>query len=257
LIILILLICQADPSCMNHRTLKLTFALLFFPLAGFAQVWINGMVADSATLAPLPNVNIKVKERNQGTTSDERGYFKIQVADSDTLEFSMVGYFSKKNAVAKVKQAVIIYLTQEAKMLKPVIIDANILIPGLDKMKVKSSWRNPTMDYVQVPGFQGIQTFGPGYVMGGAISRNSKYEKERSKLKQVKIENAKAKGYVEIVNSPEVKDKLMQDHALSEKKYYELLAIFNSLHKDIIYELGDNELTSLIFTFYAQNANKK
>lgn len=237
--------------------LKLIFALIAFPLAGYSQVWVQGMVADSATLAPLPNVSVHVLHRNQGTISDERGYFKIQVANSDSLMFSMMGYYGKKYPVKKIQDMVIIYLTQEYKMLKPVIIDANILIPGLDKMKVKSSWHNPTQDFAKVPGFQGIETFGPGFVAGGVFSRHSAFEKERVKLKQVKKENAKAKGYVAIVNSPEVKDKLMQDYALSEEKYYELLAAFNALHKDIIYELEDNELTSLIFTFYSQNANKK
>ena len=237
--------------------LKLVAILITLPLAGYSQEWIHGMVADSATLAPLPNVNIQVQYRKQGTVSDERGYFKLLVAPSDTLSFSMVGYFSKKYSVKKVKEVVVIYLAQEQKMLKPVVIDANVLIPGLDKMKVKSSWRNPTMDYVQVPGFQGIQTFGPGYVMSGVISRHSKYEKERSKLKVVKAENEKAKGYIEIVNSPEVKDKIMQDYSLTEADYFRLLAIFNEKNRDIILRLQEQELISMLLVFYSENAKKK
>ena len=71
------------------------------------------------------------------------------------------------------------------------------------------------------------------------------------------IENSKSRGYAELVNAPDVKDKIMKDYALTEEEYYRLLAIFNEKNKDIIYELDSKDLISVLFSFYAENTKKK
>lgn len=217
------------------------------------------MVADSATMQALPNVNIRLKNASRGTVSNERGYFIIEVGETDSLIFSMIGYYTKRYPVKDIAGRMIIYMTQEAKTLAPVTIDGAILIPGLKKMAAERSWRNPTQDarLLETPGFQGIQTFGPGYVSRGFISKYGKDEKERKKLEKVKEQNKKARGYVDIVNDPEVKDRIMKEYELSEETYYRHLAVFNEKNKDIIYELEANELTSLLFIFFEENARKK
>lgn len=58
-----------------------------------AQTKVRGKVADGATGEPLPFVNIVFKGTTIGTISDVDGNFFIQAhVDSDTLEFSMMGY---------------------------------------------------------------------------------------------------------------------------------------------------------------------
>jgi hypothetical protein len=54
-----------------------------------------------------------------------------------------------------------------------------------------------------------------------------------------------------------VKGKLMKEYALTEDEYYRHLAVFNEKNKDFIYELEANELTSLLFIFFEENARKK
>jgi hypothetical protein len=246
---------------MDHRTRNCILLLLLFGIPGpaFAQVVLNGMVADSATMQALPNVNIKLKNSLRGTVSNDQGYYIIETRENDTLTFSMVGYYTKSFSVKEIRERVIIYMVQEATTLAPVTIDASVLIPGLKKMVRESSWKNPTQDQrlLETPGFQGIQTFGPGYVSRGFISKHSKYEKEKTKLEKVKEENKKARGYVDIVNDPEVKGKLMKEYDLTEEAYYRHLAVFNEKNRDIIYELEANELTSLLFIFFEENARKK
>src|SRR5687767_8223179 len=60
--------------------------------AASAQEIIKGIVVDSATFAPLPFVNIQVKSRIKGTTTDEKGNFGIVAGREDTLVLSRVGY---------------------------------------------------------------------------------------------------------------------------------------------------------------------
>ncbi len=217
------------------------------------------MVADSATLRPLQYVNIQLVNESRGTTSDEKGYFWMAADDNDTLAFSMVGFFPKRYRVGEIKERFVIYMTEEIKTLQPVVIDANVLIPGLQQMKGESAWRNLTQDprFINTPGFQGLQTFGPGVVMGGPISRFSKYYKERKKLVQIKLENENAKGYAELVNDVAVKGEIMKVYGITEAEYYNGLAQFNEKNKDIIYKLRPDELTSLLVIFFGELKNKK
>ncbi len=217
------------------------------------------MVADSATMLPLPNINIRSKAGGHITVSDIRGHFELNVSDNDTLIFSSVGYYTRKVSVNKLREAGIVFMTEEHKTLKAIEISGNDLLPYLKKIPPESPWQNPTQNrnFLETPGFQGIQTFGPGYVMKGPISRFSKYEKERKKLKTVRKQNYEAKDYVAIVNSPEVKDSIMKDYDLTEKEYYDLLAEFNEKNKDIIYQLEANELTAILLIFYGKNAKRK
>src|SRR5688572_10055830 len=82
-------------------------------VSGFAQGIYKGMVADSASLQPMPDVNIRIKGRNVGIASDIKGYFSIQAKESDTLITSMVGYFTKVYPVRKLRESMIIYLTEQ------------------------------------------------------------------------------------------------------------------------------------------------
>ena len=61
--------------------------------AAYAQTKVRGTITDGETGEPLPFVNIVFKGTTIGTISDVDGNFFIQAhVDSDTLEFSMMGY---------------------------------------------------------------------------------------------------------------------------------------------------------------------
>lgn len=224
-----------------------------------SQSQLTGMMADSATMQPLPNVNIRIKNGGPITVSDIRGFFSLTASDEDTVVFSIVGYYSKSLPVKLVREVAIIFMTEEQKTLESVEIRGDVLLPYLKKIPQESPWKNPTYSkgFTETPGFQGIQTFGPGYTLKGPISRFSKYEKERKKLKKVQQQNYNAQGYVELVNSPEVKDRIMKDYNISEEEYFRLLAVFNEKNKDIIYELEPNELIAILLMFYGENTKKK
>ena len=75
-------------------------------------------------------------------------------------------------------------------------------------------------------------------------------------LHDVREENDKATDYIHLVNGPEIKDKMMKEYALSEERYYELLARFNERNGDFIYKLETFEVIPLLLQFFADEAKK-
>jgi hypothetical protein len=81
-----------------------------------------------------------------------------------------------------------------------------------------------------------------------------KEARAKQRLSEVEAENDKARDYIQMVNGPEVKDKLMNQYGLSEKQFYELLARFNQKNGDFIYKLEGYEVLPLLLQFFADEA---
>jgi hypothetical protein len=240
----------------NRKTLAAIFILMLVSGAALGQIVINAMVADSATLKPLSDVNVKLKNSLRGTTTSQAGYFILNSEENDTLVFTRVGYLEKQVSALRLKETMIVYLTEESILLKPVEIRANILIPNIQEMAEQTP-REPSDDKIKaVTGFQGLETFGPGMVARGAFSRFSKEEREKKKLKTVQEDNRKGKGYIDVINDPEVKDRIMKEHNLTEEKFYELLAKFNERNKEIMYEMEAEDLIAYLDLFFKEHAKK-
>lgn len=217
------------------------------------------MVADSASMEALPMVNLVSTKTGKGTVTDIRGGFQISLSAGDSIIFSRVGYHSKTLPVNEVRKLVIVLLKEEHKILDTVEIQSGAKLSWLPEIPPESAWKNPTQStrFTDVPGFQGVQTFGPGYVFRGLLSRGTKDEKEKRKLARVQKENYHARDYVSIVNDPDVKGKIMEEHGLSEGQYYDLLALFNERNQDIIYRLETHELIAILLKFYAEHTKER
>ncbi|HEY0740801.1 MAG TPA: carboxypeptidase-like regulatory domain-containing protein [Chryseosolibacter sp.] len=236
------------------RLLSLSI-LVLSPFFCSGQIGLNALIADSATLKPISFVTVRLNNSFRGTITNEQGYFAMDVSEKDSLSFSIVGYHSKKVSVMEIQRTSVVYLSQAVQILKTIeftgLIDISPMLPKLD---APSPYRNTLFpvetDRPVVLGFQGLQIFGPGYVIRGGDLKPSKEER---KLEQIKKENVAAKGYVALVNDPEVKDKLMKDYNLTERQYYSHLASFNQKNKDFIYDLDDSDVVLLIFKYFAEN----
>ena len=217
------------------------------------------MVADSASMEALPMVNLVSTKTGKGTVTDIRGGFQISLSAGDSIIFSRVGYYSKTLPVNEVRKLVIVFLKEEHKILDTVEIQSGAKLSWLPEIPPERVWKNPTQStrFTDVPGFQGVQTFGPGYMFRGLLSRGPKDEKEKRKLARVQEENYRARDYVSIVNDPEVKGKIMEEHGLSEGQYYDLLALFNERNQDIIYRLETHELIAILLKFYAEHTKER
>ena len=77
--------------------------VFFYTLPNLGQTNIVGQVVDAATQEPLPYVNIGLVNQNQGTVSDEEGFFEFEIDPSlyqqALLRFSMIGFKTKTYVV--------------------------------------------------------------------------------------------------------------------------------------------------------------
>jgi hypothetical protein len=232
--------------------------LLFMTLitdSVIAQITLRGMVLDSTSKYSLPDVNITIKNTGPGTVSDLRGSFELKARAKDTIVFSRVGYQTRMLPAEAVNRLVLIFMKEETRMLDEVEIKDH-LPSWLPPPTPISPWQNPTFNkaYREMPGFQGVQTFGPGRVFKMPGSGFKKEARAKERLNQIAAENDKAREYIDMVNSPEIKDTLMEKYGLSEEKFYEILARFNQKNGDFIYKLEGHEVLPLLLDFFAEEA---
>ena len=77
------------------KLLLFTFALLGLITIAQGQDLrqIRGRVVLAAdTSRPLPHVQIVNRKRGHGAVSDLQGYYRLKLADGDSIEFRMIGY---------------------------------------------------------------------------------------------------------------------------------------------------------------------
>lgn len=70
---------------------------------------------------PLEGVSVLVSGRSQGTTTDQKGVFRLQLYDSDTLVFSHLGYETKRVAV-KNRGRIEVTLAAKTKSVTDVVV---------------------------------------------------------------------------------------------------------------------------------------
>jgi TonB-linked SusC/RagA family outer membrane protein len=84
---------------------------------------VTGVVIDSRTGDPIPGATIRIKGKQQGTTTDIDGRFEIVAAPTDALIISFIGYTNKEVKVGKLK-VLQITLSDEAQKLDEVVVTA-------------------------------------------------------------------------------------------------------------------------------------
>jgi CarboxypepD_reg-like domain len=89
---------------MKKVTLLMLISLFFNALN--AQITLTYKITDCKTGAPVPYVHIGIAEKNFGTTSNEEGFFTLNVPEKfmrDTLTISFVGYEIKQLPINAIK----------------------------------------------------------------------------------------------------------------------------------------------------------
>lgn len=212
--------------------------LTVFSCAVHAQELITGMVADSATFAPLPFVTVHIKNQNKGTTTDSEGNFRIMATRQDTLRFTFVGYKSLEVPLIDWETSMIL-LPEQITMLSGITIrDTRIDNPyeGMfDEENAALQRANKRLPFYY-----------------------SRRKKQNIKLNRLSTENLRVKTYVEvIVKNDEIKQSLMTKYSLTEKEYYDLLGEFNAQYYTVMYYITGGELISLLNNFFAKRAPEK
>ncbi len=220
-----------------QKKIRLTILALLLVTCGYAQeaIIIKGLVADSATLRPLPYVNIIVKGSARGTTTDRGGAFALSAHPRDTLLFSFIGYRTLEFPAADWEPSVIL-MPEVVTILKSITVEATPLGDPYEHLFDEENMKLKSLH-------EGI----PFYY--------SRDKKEKIMLARAKKESIRVKSYVDLlVKNDKVKNELMKKHRLTENEYYDLLTQFNQKNYAIMYYLSDAELLSLLYRFYEANA---
>ena len=96
---------------------------LMAALPALSQLQITGTVIHDKTRAPLPFVNIFIKETHQGVASDIDGRFAIACKPGNTIEFRYVGFESQSVMTAN-SGAITIYLKEKPTELNEIFVRA-------------------------------------------------------------------------------------------------------------------------------------
>ncbi|EMR02321.1 magnesium chelatase subunit D [Cesiribacter andamanensis AMV16] len=87
-----------------------------------APFTVSGLVTDAANGSPLPGVAVRVKGSTQGTVTDIKGTYQLQVpSEQSVLQFSFVGYRTKEQKVGS-RRSINVKLEQEVEQLQEVIV---------------------------------------------------------------------------------------------------------------------------------------
>lgn len=87
----------------------LMIGLTMLPLSAYAQfeqmkdsiVQLYGVVMTADSLRGIPAVTVKLYNQNRGTYTNEQGVFSIVVMKGDIIDFSSVGFISKRVVIPR------------------------------------------------------------------------------------------------------------------------------------------------------------
>lgn len=106
---------------------RLLLSFLFLTFSYFASAQVVGTITD-AKGDPLPFVNILVENTYKGTTSNDDGYYELNVSEpkTHTIVYTYLGYktVKKKVAIDKFPYTINVSLEEESVSLGEVVIDA-------------------------------------------------------------------------------------------------------------------------------------
>lgn len=121
--------------------LFVTVSLLTASTVQAQSMVLKGRVVDAVSQTPIEGVSIAVKKTNRGTTTNADGDFSISVEKNDVIEFSYVGFESKRLVVHN-GDAVAIALNPQNADLSAVVVTAT----GIKKEAKRLGYAVQTID---------------------------------------------------------------------------------------------------------------
>ena len=221
-------------KCSPNRIL---FFLLATALSGscFAQRTTHGIVVDSATLAVLPGVHVRIKNSNRGTSTNAKGEFFIAAKPTDTLLLSSIGYVDLVLPLLFEEQDILIRMREKVFILKEVVISSTPLGPTTVTRSVRTMPRKMST----------AEAFSSPW---DYFTRGQKDKRKTTKLIN---ENNRIKTYVEVVHDQLLREDIMREFDLTETQFYSMLADFNRQKQGaLLYSTDKNEIISSLKDFF-------
>lgn len=133
----------------NHFTkLILGLACVLISIGAFAQTKISGKITDESTKEGLAGVNIAIKGKVVGTTTDVKGNFSLStsIATPFTIQISYVGYETQEVVVNGSRSDLNVTLKEQAVMGQEVVVSAS----RVEESVLKSGSSIEKMDIRQI-----------------------------------------------------------------------------------------------------------
>lgn len=219
------------------RIIFLFFVLAFSVVAYSQKKTTRVIVVDSMTFKPLPAVFVHVKNTNRSLLVDTTGIFTITTKLIDTLVLSHVGYKEVEIPLLFEEDAILIRMSEKFTLLDEVIVSSRRLYPNEVNPRKSTAPRTVKL----------------GESIAAPWEYFNKREKEKRKLALLMQENDRIKTFIEVVTDPTIKDELMDDHAVSETAYYDLLVKFNKQKFSVIYSNDSEKIIEALHKFFQEN----
>jgi len=130
------------------KTNLLSLLILLLANVLWGQSTVSGLVLNATSKAPIPYVNIGVKNESLGTVSDNDGQFSLKNVPSElTLTFSSIGYESLDLKVAEMTEGQSIELTPIEYEIESVEIKATRFNGAEKRFGLKNETRGPIFAY--------------------------------------------------------------------------------------------------------------
>jgi len=225
----------------NIRACKafLLFSLMVLAGAALSQKTTRVIVVDSATVEPLPAVFVRIKSSNRSVLADPSGIFTITTKRADTLILTHVGYKDVIVPLFFEEDAILIRMGEKITLLNEVTISSRRLYPNELNPRKSAPPRTVTL---------------PGSLASPWEYFNKK-EKEKRKLTLLMQENNRIRTFIEVVTDPSMKAELMNEHAVSETTYYDILVKFNQQKFPVIYSNDADAIIESLHDFFSKNNN--
>ncbi|MFD3003585.1 TonB-dependent receptor domain-containing protein [Pontibacter toksunensis] len=151
-----------------QKSVILLLLLLAFPgVEAFSQaaVTVSGQVTDARTKEPLVGVNVYVRDRMVGTSTDSQGHYTLSTTAGTpfTLVYSMVGYAPQEITITESRSNVDVALAEANVLGSEVVVTAsrveeNIMRSpvSVEKMDVRAIREAPAASFYE--GLQNLKT---------------------------------------------------------------------------------------------------
>ncbi len=242
------------------RVLYSICIVLSFASAAQAQsIYLSGSTRDSTTFDLLPYVTIYNHRSEPVAASNENGYFSLRIEPGDTIVFTRLGYKPVRIAPETTSWDMNVMLPETVRVLDQVVVYDRFIIHGHEQIQkaikennevANSPIKNPT----QAPGATNlIQTFGPGMVFNGVLSKLLGTDREQRKLSTNKAELIRTQVYYEVMQSNQVREYVSNLFKLEEVDYFKKLERFKIDYPTAVYLKSREEIIRLMIESFARS----
>ncbi|KEO75519.1 hypothetical protein [Anditalea andensis] len=240
------------------KALFFLFFISLISLTTYGQV-LTGNIIDAQDQYNMKGVKVQNLRTAESFTSNDRGYFRMEVLMGDSVTFSKEGYVTHLIIVEDIDH-VIIPLTFDAVGLPAAYVYADrpsMYIPGISLDRDPD--RKPMGPGRVMPGHSRSHTdLTPGLTLDGPISYFTKRERNKRQYKRALEKLNRQAPYLEVIQSDSIKQVLMNRFELLEVELDELIIGFNIYHRDHEFlDMDHDTVLGLLYEFLNENVRRR